>query len=120
MPHCGPLTGAWTMPPYGSAARGAVGRTGPPKVKGSAADVDAGPAGRVLLDFAQDLAHDGCSVAPAEDQVAQQVPDGVAFGPFEVTVRAHAGDVAQREQDRRDRVRDGGALGAQYPVPIDL
>ena len=44
----------------------------------------------------------------------------VAFGPFEVGVRADAGGVPQRQEDRGDRVRRGGALGAEDPVAVDL
>ena len=41
------------------------------EVNRSAADVDAGAAGRVLLDLTQDLADDGCRVASAENEIAQ-------------------------------------------------
>ena len=58
--------------------------------------------------------------AAAEEEVPQEVPDGVAFGPFEVGVRADTGNIPQGEQDRGDRVGCGGASGAQHPVPVDL
>src|SRR5215207_8591552 len=48
------------------------------------ADVDAGSCGGVIFVFADDFADDGCGVALAEDEVAQQVGERVAFGPFEV------------------------------------
>ena len=73
----------------------------------SAADVDAGAARRVRLDLADDLPHDRWGVAAAEQQVAEQVPEGVALGPLEVAVRSDAGGVAQGQQDRRDGVRGG-------------
>jgi hypothetical protein len=58
-------------------------------------EVDAGPAGRVRLHFAEDFTHQRCGVALAQEQVAQQVPDRVAFRPFEVALRLQAGRVAQ-------------------------
>ena len=49
----------------------------------------------------------GGGVAAAEQQVAEQVGQRVAFGPLEVAVRPDPGGVAQGEQDRGDRVRRG-------------
>ena len=45
---------------------------------GSAADVDARVASRIVLDLTQDLADDGRGVALAEDEVARQMSDGAA------------------------------------------
>ena len=70
------------------------------------------------LDFglAQHLARDRRGVSFAERQELHQVDDRVAFGPAEVGVRQLAGRVADVEQQRGDRVRDGRARGAQDAI----
>src|SRR3954469_17717502 len=74
---------------------------GPP----TSADVEARPPVGLRLHLADDLAHDGCRVAGAEQQIAQEVCDGVALRPLEVAVRADPGRVAQGEEDLGYRVR---------------
>lgn len=83
-----------------------------------AADVDGGLAFGVALGFSEELAGYGCGVALIEEKIAEQVHGRVALGPAEVVVRSFASGVAQEQ--RGDGVRDGGALGAQYPVAADL
>lgn len=77
----------------------------PPRPGLSACDVDAGAAGGFGLVPADDLAGDGGGVAAAEEEVAEHVGQGTAFGPGEVAVRLDAGDVVQGEKDRGDGVR---------------
>jgi hypothetical protein len=52
--------------------------------QGLTADVDAGSAGGIGFDLADDLADDGGGVAASEDEIPQQVHDRAAFGPHEV------------------------------------
>src|SRR6185295_20304151 len=60
--------------------------------QGVSSDVDPGPLERVRDRLAQDLAGHGRGVALAEEQVAQQVRDGVALRPAEVGVGDGAGE----------------------------
>jgi hypothetical protein len=55
---------------------------------------DSRPVVWVVFCLAQNLAGDQGDFAFAEDEVAQQVDDGVAFGPVEVGVGQLAGGVA--------------------------
>src|SRR5687767_8640617 len=86
----------------------------------SAADVDDGAAGGVWFGAAEDFPGHGGGVAFAEDDVAEQVPERVAFGPGEVAVWSLSRRVAEMEEKRRDGVGDGGRLGAKYLVPTDF
>ena len=44
-----------------------------------ATDVDARPPHGIGFVLAKNFAHDGCGIALAEEEVAQQVPEGVAL-----------------------------------------
>src|SRR5919107_130974 len=86
----------------------------------SPADMDGGAVAGVGLDLADDLAGHRGGVALAEQQVAQQVGDGMALGPLEVAVGPQAADLGQAEQDGGEGVGDHRALGPQHPVAVDL
>jgi hypothetical protein len=80
------------------------------------ADVDARPVVGVGFVFADDFVDDGCGVAAAEEEVADHVDQGAAFGPGEVAVRSYAGGLAQCEKDRGDGIRPSRCVSAQDPV----
>ena len=54
-------------------------RTATPQVASPATDVDSGPACGIGFVLAKDFAHDGCGVALAEEEVAEEVSEGVAL-----------------------------------------
>lgn len=74
----------------------------------------------VVVVLTQDLSYDRGSVPSPEQEATHDVQQGTALGPFEVGVRALASNVAQGDQDRRDRVRHGGTLRTQHTVATDL
>src|SRR5829696_3562599 len=84
--------------------------------RSSSADVDGGASHGIRLGLPQDLMGDGGGVALAEEEVAEQVHDGVSFGPAEVAVRRPAGGVAQVEQQGGDGVGDHRAYRSQHLV----
>src|SRR5829696_2426761 len=88
--------------------------------RSSPADVDGGAPSRLRLGFPQDLVGDGGGVPFPEEEVAEQVHDGVSFGPAEVAVRRPACGVAQVEQQGGDSVGHHRALGAQHVMAADL
>src|SRR5829696_2540875 len=88
--------------------------------RSSPADVDGGAPSRLRLGLPQDLVGDGGGVPFPEEEVAEQVHDGVPFGPAEVAVRRPACGVAQVEQQGGDSVGHHRALGPQHLVPADL
>src|SRR3954447_14924417 len=55
----------------------------------SAPHVDPRPPAGVRFDLADDLPHDGRSVPAAQQQIPEQVPQWIAFGPLEVGVRPY-------------------------------
>jgi hypothetical protein len=67
------------------------------RAAGLAADVDGGAAPRVRLDLAEHLAGHRGGVALAEEQVAQQVGDGMALRPLKVAVGPQTTDGAQTQ-----------------------
>src|SRR4029453_4094983 len=73
---------------------------------------------RVGFGVAQYLSGDGRDLTVAEDEVAQHVHDWVALGPAEVDERQLARLVADVEQQGRDRVGHGRALGPQDAVAV--
>src|SRR5215213_2812076 len=88
--------------------------------RSSSADVDGGASHGIRLGRPQDLVGDEGGVALAEEEVAEQVHDGVSFGPAEVAVRRPAGRVAQVEQQGGDGVGDHRAYRSQHLVSADL
>src|SRR5918998_538572 len=104
----------------GAERRGAESRGSTSPSSSSAADVDGRAPLCVRLRLPQDLVGDGCRVALAEEEVAEQVHDRVALRPAEVAVRGPPGCVAQVEQECCDRVWDHRAHGAQHLVAADL
>src|SRR5918998_6159526 len=93
--------------------RAAPGR--PRRTAGSSyAHVDRGTAFRVRLRLAQNLVGDGRCVSFTEEDVADQIDDGVALRPPEVAVRRLARRVAQVQEEGRDRVGDDGAYATQH------
>src|SRR5215212_789722 len=88
--------------------------------RSSSADVDGGASHGIRLGLPQDLVGDGGGVPLPEEEVAEQVHDGVSFGPAEVAVRRPASGVAQVEQQGGNGVGHHRALGAQHLVPADL
>src|SRR5439155_22457847 len=97
------------LPATASGAGGAGCRSG---------DVDHRAPLGVGLGLSQDLVRDGRDVALAEQDEADDLAQRVLLGPREVGVRYVAGQVAQVEQDRGDRVRDARPVGAQEAVPV--
>src|SRR5689334_22220165 len=87
-------------------------------VAGSVADVNAGTAFRVGFVASDDLAGDGGGVAAAEQEVADHVHQGAAFGPGEVAVRPHTGGVPQGQKDGGYGVGRCRGLGAQDAVAV--
>jgi hypothetical protein len=60
--------------------------------------VDVGSAVSIRFRAPDDLPGDGCDLSHAEEQEAQQVCRGTAFGPFEVHVWQALSVVSQAEQ----------------------
>ena len=80
------------------------------------AGVDVGPSGAVGFGSSEHFAGDRGDLADAEEQEAEEVGGRVAFGPLEVDVRPLAGLVADVQQQRGERVGDGGALHGEHAV----
>ena len=82
--------------------------------------MDTGAAPWVGFIFADNLAYHRRGVPLPEEQVAHQVCQGVAFGPFEVGVGPDSGCVSKGKQDRRDGIGGGRALCPQDTVSTHL
>ena len=72
--------------------------------------MDAGSSRAVRFGASQDFSGDGGDLADTKEEEAEQIGNGVAFGPFQVEVRLSAGYVSDVQQERGEGVRDGGAF----------
>ena len=84
------------------------------------ADVDARPALRVGFGLPQHFTRHRSGVAFPEREELQQVGDGISLGPAEVRVRKHARDVADMQEQGRDRVRHRRADAPEDAMPVHI
>src|SRR5918997_5288309 len=85
-----------------------------------ATDVYGGAPLAIGFGFAEHLVCYWGRVSLPQQEVADQIRQGVALRPTEVAVWLFAGLVAHVKQDGGDGVWDGRALRAQHPVAVDL
>src|SRR5215203_1075918 len=85
-----------------------------------ATDVYSGAPLAIGFGLPKHLVGDWGGVSLPQQEVAEQIREGVALRPTEVAMRFFAGDVAHVEQDGGDGVRDSRAFGAQHLVAVDL
>jgi hypothetical protein len=65
--------------------------------------------------LAQDFPDDRCGVFTAQQQIAHQMDQRIAFRAFKIGVRQNARCVPQGQKNGGDRVRGGGGLRPQTP-----
>jgi hypothetical protein len=74
----------------------------------------------IWFGFAEHLVSYWGGVSLSQQEVAEQIREGVALRPTEVAVWLFSGLVAHVEQDGGYGVRDGRALRAQHLVAVNL
>jgi hypothetical protein len=77
-----------------------------------------GPPRWVGFGTPEHLTGDGRHLTNPDEEEAQQVDDGVVFGPFEVDVRSVSGGVPDMQHQGGQRVGHGCTLEGQDPVSI--